>query len=58
MDYNPSKGDTIAGQCKLVNTLDGSNNSERNRVMPQTALPDTGETNSGSSNEIIAGLVQ
>jgi hypothetical protein len=58
MDYNPSKGDTIAGQCKLVNTLDGSNNSERIKGIPRTPLPDTGEASSGGSNEIIAGLVQ
>jgi hypothetical protein len=58
MDYNPSKGDTIAGPCKLVNTLDDSNKSERIKGIPQTPLPDTGETSSGGSNEIIAGLLQ
>jgi hypothetical protein len=58
MDYNPSKGDTIAGSCKLVNTLDDSNNSERIKGIPQTTLPDTGETSSGGSNENIAGLLQ
>jgi hypothetical protein len=58
MDYNPSKGDTIAGPCKLVNTLDDSNNSENIKGIPQTPLPDTGETSSGGSNENIAGLLQ
>jgi Ca2+-binding RTX toxin-like protein len=58
MDYNPSKGDTIAGPCKLVNTLDDSNNSERIKGIPQTPLPDTGETSTGSNNEIIAGSLQ
>jgi hypothetical protein len=58
MDYNPSKGDTIAGPCKLVNTLDNSDNSERTKGIPQTPLPDTGEMSSEGSNEIIAGLLQ
>src|SRR5688572_5473219 len=58
IDYNPSNGDTIAGPCKLVNTLDDSNKSERIKGIPQTPLPDTGETSSGGSNEIIAGLLQ
>jgi Ca2+-binding RTX toxin-like protein len=58
MDYNPSKGDTIAGPCKIVNTLDDSDNSERMKGIPQTPLPDTGETSSGGSNENIAGILQ
>jgi hypothetical protein len=58
MDYNPSNGDTLSGPCKLVNTLDDSNNSERIKGIPQTPLPDTGETSTGSNNEIIAGSLQ
>lgn len=58
MDYNPSKGDTIAGSCKIVNTLDDSDNSERMKGIPQTTLPDTGETSSGGSNENIASILQ
>ena len=27
LDYNPDNGDTIAGQCKIINTVGGSSNS-------------------------------
>jgi hypothetical protein len=54
MDYNPSKGDTISGPCKIVNNL-SDDSSERIKNIPQDTLPDTGETSSSSNNEIIAG---
>ena len=58
MDYNPSKGDTISGPCKIVNNL-SDKPSEIVKDVPQESLPDTGETSSNSNNnEIIAGLLQ
>ena len=54
MDYNPAKGDTIAGPCKIINNLSDDSSKGINNI-PQDALPDTGETSSSSNNEIIAG---
>jgi hypothetical protein len=48
MDYNPTNGDTIAGSCKIVNTI-GSSTTTSNGV-PQVNLPDTGETDGGTSS--------
>lgn len=45
MDYNPSNGDTLAGPCKIVNTIGNGDDSS-------ITLPDTGET---SSTEVIPG---
>lgn len=45
MDYNPTNGDTIAGVCKIVNTLES--NTGTNNV-PQINLPDTGESGTSS----------
>jgi hypothetical protein len=53
MDYNPSKGDTIAGPCKIVNNLSDHSPDVPEGISKET-LPDTGETSS-SNNEIIAG---
>jgi hypothetical protein len=36
MDYNPSNGDTISGQCNIVNTIGNIGDSS-------IPLPDTGE---------------
>jgi hypothetical protein len=54
MDYNPSKGDTIAGPCKIINNL-SSDSPDTPKGIPKDALPDTGETS--SNNEIIAGAL-
>jgi hypothetical protein len=54
MDYNPSKGDTIAGPCKIVNNL-SSDSTDVPKDISKETLPDTGE--SASNNEIIAGAV-
>lgn len=45
MDYNPSSEDTIAGPCKIVNTMGNNGDSS-------ITLPDTGET---STTETIPG---
>jgi Ca2+-binding RTX toxin-like protein len=37
LDYNPDKGDTIAGVCKVVNTVIGDNTGEEN--IPEIDLP-------------------
>jgi hypothetical protein len=54
MDYNPSKGDTIAGPCKIINNL-SSDSPNVPKGIPKDTLPDTGETS--SNNEIIAGAL-
>lgn len=54
MDYNPSKGDTIAGPCKIVNNL-SSQSPDVPKGIPKDTLPDTGET--ASSNESVTGAV-
>jgi RTX calcium-binding nonapeptide repeat (4 copies) len=54
MDYNPSKGDTIAGPCKIINNL-SSQSPDIPKGLPKDTLPDTGETS--SNNEIIAGAL-
>jgi Ca2+-binding RTX toxin-like protein len=54
MDYNPSKGDTIAGPCKIINDL-SSQSPDIPKGLPKDTLPDTGETS--SNNEIIAGAL-
>lgn len=58
MDYNPSKGDTISGPCKIVNNL-SDDPSERGKVkgIPQDTLPDTGEASSSINNEIVGGAL-
>ncbi len=37
LDYNPDKGDTIAGVCKVVNTVVGDDTGEQN--IPEIDLP-------------------
>jgi hypothetical protein len=44
LDYNPANGDTISGQCTLVNNVGPSGGAGQ-----ATPLPDSGETSSGSS---------
>ena len=48
MDYNPTDGDTISGFCKIVNTQ-GNGNADSVDGIPQVTLPDTGETDSSTS---------
>ena len=48
MDYNPTDGDTISGMCKIVNTQ-GNGNTDSVDGIPQVTLPDTGETDSSTS---------
>jgi hypothetical protein len=49
MDYSPTKGDTISGPCKVVNTL---------ATMPgmPAALPNTGESGGGSSGSTSSSM--
>jgi Ca2+-binding RTX toxin-like protein len=51
LDYNPSNGDTISGQCTLVNTVGNSQNNNNN--VPN--LPETGDTTSAGNTGAIAG---
>jgi Ca2+-binding RTX toxin-like protein len=44
MDYNPVNGDTISGECKIVNTI-GSGVSNGLGSMSQITLPDTQDAN-------------
>jgi hypothetical protein len=46
LDYNPSNGDTISGQCTLVNNVGPSGGGNK---APQVNLPDTGEVASGTN---------
>jgi Ca2+-binding RTX toxin-like protein len=48
LDYNPANGDTISGQCTLVNNV-GPSGGSGGRTASQITLPDTGETSSDSS---------
>jgi Ca2+-binding RTX toxin-like protein len=48
MDYNPSNGDTLAGPCKVLNTIGNSNSGN---IMNQI-LPDTGDSG-GSSTTFV-----
>jgi Ca2+-binding RTX toxin-like protein len=48
MDYNPTDGDTISGFCKIVNTQ-GNNNSNSVDGIPTVTIPNTGETDSSST---------
>ena len=50
LDYNPSQGDTLSGQCKLINTV-GSVPTN----VPSINLPDT--ENSGSSPVVPQGAL-
>jgi Ca2+-binding RTX toxin-like protein len=36
MDYNPSNGDTLSGQCKIVNTIGNGNSNSGPQVLPDT----------------------
>jgi hypothetical protein len=54
LDYNPANGDTISGQCSLVNNAGSSDGRGGggvggNNDKPQT-LPDTGDSSSPSSD--------
>jgi Ca2+-binding RTX toxin-like protein len=53
LDYNPSNGDTISGQCTLVNTVGNSQNNNNNA--PNVNLPETGDTSSAGNTGAIAG---
>jgi hemolysin type calcium-binding protein len=46
LDYNPANGDTISGQCTLVNNVGPSGGRG---AVPPTSLPDTGETSAENS---------
>jgi len=54
MDYNPTDGDTISGFCKIVNTQ-GNGNADTVDGIPQVTLPDTGETDSSTSETGTGG---
>jgi hypothetical protein len=55
LDYNPTNGDTISGQCTLVNNVGRSGGGGG---VAAATLPDTGETPSSSGNNLaIEGVI-
>ncbi len=49
MDYNPSNGDTLSGQCKIVNTIGDSNSNAGPQVLPDTGdSPESSQTVPGT----------
>jgi hemolysin type calcium-binding protein len=57
LDYNPANGDTISGQCTLVNNV-GPSGGGGGGATPKITLPDTGETSSSSDNSSgIEGVI-
>jgi Ca2+-binding RTX toxin-like protein len=52
MDYNPTNGDTLTGQCKVMNTIGNSKSGDISSLV----LPDT-QDSEGSSNSIIPNAI-
>jgi Ca2+-binding RTX toxin-like protein len=61
LDYNPSNGDTISGQCTLVNNVGRSGVGGGEGAGAAATLPDSGETPSSSpssgNNLAIEGVI-